>query len=304
MFGLAFSEVLKLTVIGSIVTVVGSLIALYLKEVLAVRSFERWKSRQTLLGVYRRYQLPIFLAAEELAGRLYGLARHDNDREIRKIEIDILKKDISRAPHAMVSEHYFQYRFVSNVYRLCCFLGWIELYRRDIGTLDVDSLDRNHLLESCLGNVRSALADGWINQHPDNKDWRDCLIFREELRAIGHRMVRDGENLAVMDFGTFFEVLRNDPEGTGDARWFVQAALFYEALQRDKDFRMVRMRMLLVFLNDLMEVLQPGKIDRSNMRTALNWFDAIETETGGPNWKAKEVDSTAIRNRLLRAVER
>ncbi|HEY6817452.1 MAG TPA: hypothetical protein VI168_18100 [Croceibacterium sp.] len=272
--------------------------ALYLKEVLAVRSFERWKSRQTLIGVYRRYQAPIFLAADELAGRVYGLARHDNDREIQEIQISILEKDFDRPAHCMVGDHYFQYRFVSNVYRFCSFLGWIELYRRDIGTLDVDSLDRNRLLESCLGNVRSALADGWVNQHDDIKDWRDCLFFREELRAIGYRMVCDGEQLALVDFGTFFETLRKDPKGTGDARWFVQAAHFYVGLERKKDFRMVRMRMLKVFLTDLMEVLQPGRIDRSQVETALELFASIERETGGPNWAPKGVDSGAIKRRL------
>lgn len=304
MFDLPITEILKLTVLGSVVTVGGSLIALYLKDVLAVRSFERWKARQTLIGVYRRYQLPIFLAAEELSSRVYGLARLDNDREPYKIGIEVLTKDVERAPHAMVSDHYYKYRFVSNIYRLCSFLGWIELYRRDVGTLDVDSLDRNHLLESCLRNVRSVFADGWINQHPDNKDWRDSLIFREELRAIGHRMMCDGPNMAVIDFGTFYETLQNDPQGIGDARWFIEAARFYEALERDKDFRIVRMRMLLVFLTDLMEVLQPKRIYRPHIQTALRWFDNIDCDTGGPAWKSSDTNMDAVRQRLAKAFKR
>lgn len=294
-------QILGLTVLGTFVAVIGNLVALYLKDVLAVRSFERWKAQQTLLEVYRRYQLPIFLAAEDLGGRLYGLARPDNDRPPREIGVDTFAKELEREPHAMVSDHYLQYRFVSNIYRLCSFLGWIELYRRDIGTLDVDSLDRNHRLKSCLHNIRSALSDGWINQHPEQESWRDCLIFREELRAIGHRMVAADGALALIDFGTFFDTLRGDATGRAEARWFMQAALFFESLKRDKDFRLVRMRMLVVFLTDLMEILQPGRIDREHVATALKWFDAIDTDTSGRGWRSKEGHVDAVRARLAAA---
>lgn len=130
---MTWKEILGLTVLGAIVTTSGSLLALYIKEFVATRWLERWKARQTLLGVYRRYQLPIFLAAEELSGRLYGLSRDSNDREERDIGLDILRNPARREQHAGVSEHYLGYRFVSNIYRLCSFLGWVELYRRDIG---------------------------------------------------------------------------------------------------------------------------------------------------------------------------
>ncbi|KAI1692469.1 hypothetical protein Ddc_23594 [Ditylenchus destructor] len=153
------------------------------------------------------------MAAQDRAGRASGLARADNDREIRKIGLDILEREIGREQHAVVSDHYLQYRFVSNAYRLCSFLSWNEPYRRDIGTLDVDALDRNHQLEACLMNIRCAIADGWINQHNNIAGWRDTLIFREELRAIGHRMAADGSDLALLDFGSFWELLRNDPKG-------------------------------------------------------------------------------------------
>jgi hypothetical protein len=287
-------------VLGSIVTVIGSLIALYLKEVLAVRSLERWKAHQTLLGVYRRYQLPIFHAAEELSVRAYGLARGNNDTG----SLELLDREISREPHALVSDHYLQYRFVSNVYRLCSFLGWVELYRRDIGTLDVDSIDRNHLLEACLSNIQGPLADGWINQHEDIKSWRDCLVFREELRAIGNRMIAPGKELGVIDFGTFYEALRADFKGTGEARWFHQAALFFDGLGTEKDFRRVRFRMLVIFLTDLMEVLQPGRLKRPYIWTALDWLEVLDEVTGGPNWASRVMDVEGLRSRLFRGVSR
>jgi hypothetical protein len=293
---MTISQILGASVIGAIVTTLGSLLALYLKEVLAVRSLERWKARQTLIGVYRRYRLPIYLAAEELSGRLYKLSAPDSTP--KGIGVALFKKVAERDPHAMAGEHYHQYRFVSSVYRLCSFLGWVELYRRDIGTLDVDAIDRNHLLESCLENVRSAIADGWINQHPDIEAWRDCLIFREELRAIGFSMTEGQKDLTVLDFGSFFEILRNDPDGSGRGRWFYQAALFFDNLQRRQDFRLVRMRLLVVFLTDLMEVLEPNKLPRAYLRTAIELLDQADNLTGGSAWRDEARNMDAVRKRL------
>lgn len=291
---MTWQVVLGLSVVGAVVTVIGSLIAMFIKEFVAATWLERWKSRQTLLGAYRRYQMPIFLAAEELSNRLYGLSRDDNDREEREVSLAVLKKPIVRAPSAAVNDHYIRYRFVSNVYRLCSFLGWVELYRRDIGSLKVEAIDRNRKLDACLGNIQSVLADGWINQHEDWRDWHDCLVFREELRAIGHAMATPGDDLCILDFGSFTSALESDPDGTGAARWFVQASQFYECLRREKDFRLIRMRMLVVYLTDLMELLQPRRIDRSHIATAKAYRQSLNTITGGPKWFPTPLPADAL----------
>ncbi|MBD8552567.1 hypothetical protein [Sphingomonas sp. CFBP 8764] len=291
---MTLKEIFGLTVLGAIVTTSGSLLALYIKEFVAARWLERWKARQTLLSVYRRYQLPIFLAAEELGGRLYGLSREGNDREKRDVGLELLHSPAAREPHAAVSDHYLRYRFVSNVYRLCSFLGWVELYRRDIGTLNVNTLDRNRGLETCLRNIRGVLADVWINQHDDWRDWRDCLIYREEQRAIGHAMASSNETLGVLDFGGFTAALEGDPDGNGEAKWFVQAAHFYKNLKRANDFRLIRMKMLLTYLTELMELLQPGRIDRSHVATAERYRTSFDSFTGGPVWRPNPLPHDAL----------
>lgn len=136
-----------------------------------------------------------------------------------------------------------------------------------------------------MNKIRSALADGWLNQHEDWREWRDCLIFREELRAIGHRTSAENDTLGVLDFGSFTASLENDPDGQASAKWFVQAALFYENLERPKDFRLVRMKMLVVYLSDLMELLQPGRIPRSYVETANGYRAVLDKLTGGPAWR-------------------
>lgn len=280
-----WKEILGLTVLGAFITTAGSLLAMYIKEFVAARSLETWKSRQTLIGVYRRYQLPIFLSAEELSGRLYGLSREGARDEGFGLSLDLLKRPVRRSFHSGIDDHYLRYRFVSDVYRLCSFLGWIEQYRRDIGTLDVGVIDRNHRLDECLRKIQSALADGWINQHKDWDEWSDYLLFREELRAIGHSMASSKDGLGVVDFGTFTAAIEKDPDGQGDAKWFVCAAHFFENLVREKEFRLVRMRMLVTYLTELMELLQPGRIDRSHVKTAQKYRGLFEEMTGGPKWR-------------------
>jgi hypothetical protein len=70
MFGLSLRDILELSLLGTLVTVAGNLIASWLTGYVFARSFERWKAQQALLSVYRRYKDPIVLAASELYARL------------------------------------------------------------------------------------------------------------------------------------------------------------------------------------------------------------------------------------------
>jgi hypothetical protein len=115
-------------------------------------------------------------------------------------------------------------------------------------------------------------------------------------------MAEDHKDLTILDFGSFSEILQSDPDGDGEARWFYQAALFFDDLQANKDFRIVRMRLLVVTLTDLMEVLEPGRLPRPYIETALEWFDDIDRATGGKEWR-RAGDKEAVRERLRRATK-
>ncbi|WP_066114089.1 hypothetical protein [Blastomonas sp. CCH7-E1] len=114
------------------------------------------------------------------------------------------------------------------------------------------------------------------------------------MRAIGHAMLPPSDNLCILDFGSFTSVLEHDPDGTEAARWFVQAAQFFECLKRDQDFRLIRMRMLVVYLTDLMELLQPKRIDRSHITTAKAYRISFDTITGGPKWSQTPLPGGAL----------
>jgi hypothetical protein len=60
---------LGLTVVGAVVSTLGALFGILLKDYFFSRSFERWKQRQTLELVYQKYRDPLTLSARELASR-------------------------------------------------------------------------------------------------------------------------------------------------------------------------------------------------------------------------------------------
>jgi hypothetical protein len=62
--------------------------------------------------------------------------------------------------------------------------------------------------------------------------------------------------------------------------------------------------MLLIFLTDLMEVLQPGRLKRPYIWTAIDWLETLDQATGGPNWASREMDIEGLRSRLFRGVSR
>ena len=61
------------------------------------------------------------------------------------------------------------------------------------------------------------------------------------------------------------------------------------------------MRMLLVFLTDLMELLQPARIKRAHIQTAVAWYDELDNLTGGGTWRSEITEIKDVKGRLSRA---
>lgn len=251
---------LGLTVLAALIGVIGSLIALYVKEFIANRSFEHWKALQSLEAVYDRYRRPICTAAEELSGRCYINAFRIEPWRIH-IGVDYLSNShIEDNKTAKVDSRFYRYKLLSDSYRLCCFFGWIELYRRDVGLMNVNKTEHGRRLEVCIKNIRSDVADGQRNYHQNWREWRDALIFREEQRAIAHRMISDAPAMGLIDFGTFCEIVAREIESKGADKWFLKAVEFFSNLSDDRDFRITRMKFLVLHLAELRELLQPGSV--------------------------------------------
>lgn len=258
---LPIGKLLGLSVLGAFITTIGSLLALVLKEYFLSRSFEAWKTQQAVAQVYKKYRDPILLSAIELYHRLHEVC--DTRSPIYLCPI-LLVEEPKRIEQNSTIDRYFQaYKLRSTIYRLCAFLGWLELYRQEVVFLDSGRSGVNRQLESCITAIRSDLADGQLNMATDWYRWMDGVIFREEQRAIGETMiVRSGGVGMVMGYGQFCELLQKASSEQPNP-WFRQAMSLVTGLGRGgKDFRLIRLKRLVVHLVDLIQSLQPTSVSQ------------------------------------------
>lgn len=124
-----WSKLLGLTVIGALVTTTGTLLGLFLKEVFLARSFEQWKAKQSLAQVSRKSQEPIALSAIELCTRFTRICHKDPPDFLQSSLLNTIPEGPTL--NSAADPHYRRYTLISTVYRLCAFLGWVELYRQD-----------------------------------------------------------------------------------------------------------------------------------------------------------------------------
>jgi hypothetical protein len=246
------SKLLGLTVLAAIVTTSGTLLGLFLKELFFARSFERWKTKQSLAEVSRKYQEPIALAAIELCNRLTRIWDHYPTN----FTDSNLLVSIPEGPtlNSAADPHFRRYTLISTVYRLCAFFGWVELYRQDTTYLDTSDSLGERRVDQKLFAVRSDFADGQLNSAKDWQTWHDVLLFREEQRAIGESMiVLVGATRTVMGYAEFSDLFL-------EAKWLRKAGSFLFDLKEEKDFRQERIERLIFHLVELVNALSPARL--------------------------------------------
>ncbi|HKQ08225.1 MAG TPA: hypothetical protein VJ464_24075 [Blastocatellia bacterium] len=270
---ISLKEFLGLTVVGALVTTTGTLIALFLKEWFFARSFEDWKSKRSLETFYRKYKDPILLAAMELSNRLEEICK---DYPTNFLKSELLKdKPQLPARSSAVDPYYNRYKFQSSAYRLCAFLGWIELFRQDVVFLYDGRNTINQRVEDAIRGIRGDLADGHLNNAPDWDKWCDALIFREEQRAIGEPMISTGTNgRVVLGYGEFSQFFAASPS-VGKSQWIQIATRFLADLQLGKDFRLIRMKRLIVHLVDLIDPLDHSRLSERHKKVRLKYKNVL-----------------------------
>jgi hypothetical protein len=273
---MGFKEILGFTVIGALVTTAGTLLGLFLKEVLFARSFERWKAKQSLDRLSRRYRDPITLSALELCNRLTRICDTYPPDFLAAGLLAILPARPSL--NSSADPYFKRYTLISSVYRLCSFLGWIELFRQEITFLQINEGTANVRLDQAIYAIRSDLADGELNSAKDWDVWYDALLFREEQRAIGESMITiSGDIKVVMGYAEFCDLFPGD-KNTSRGRWIEVASSLFLDPKANKDFRLVRMRRLVAHLVDLVEVLAPSRL-RDDHRDARSRFHDATVNT-------------------------
>jgi hypothetical protein len=134
MFGFTAAELLTFTVLAAVVTTLGNLFATVLKDFLFARSLEKWKAKQKLRQVYLKLRDPLLLATLEVTNRI---AEITFESSVNFLEKSLLEANPLRMTANSADDEYYQrYKFVSTVFRLCGWLGWVELYRQEVAFLD------------------------------------------------------------------------------------------------------------------------------------------------------------------------
>src|SRR5690606_4590984 len=174
-----FKDYLGFTVVGAIITTVGSLVALFLKDFLFVRYFDSIKEKRTLKSLFKKYNDPLVLSAIELTRRLDELIRN-YPTLIKVFTTDNFKLTPRVQTSNDATDPYFlKYKIVSSLYRLCSVLGWLELYRQEMGFLESHSTKRTIKLLLIIVKIRTPLADGQLIEGKDDcLEWRDIFELR------------------------------------------------------------------------------------------------------------------------------
>lgn len=257
--GLDLKTWLGLTVLGAFVSTIGSMAGIVLKDYFFTRSFERWKQRQSLEQIYEKFRDPLLLSAHELASRTVEII---NQYPATYLTEQVLKSRPLRQVENSIDDPYFQrYKLISTAYRLSAFLGWLELYRQEITFLNSGNNEHAKALDLAVNHIRSDLADGQLNKAENWHDWKDNLVFREELRAIGESMIEsNGTTRTVMGYGRYCEHLETETH-SAVLRWHPVVMHFFLELQSEGvDFRNTRLKRMLVHLIDLMQLLDASSI--------------------------------------------
>jgi hypothetical protein len=261
LFNLPLKDLFGLSVLGVILSSFGALVGIVIKDFLFVRSFENWKSKQSLVSVYRRYRDPILLSSIELLNRIREIIYQAPVNYLSSDFIDCKVQKMTK--NSSDDPYYLKYKLVSTIYRLCSFLGWIELYRQEVTFLDSGKNKDNKNIEKCIDKIRGDIADGHLNMADDWESWTDSLLFREEQRAIGEAMIITSEgDKKLIGYGVFNQYLLCQP-GDLKKHWFEVASNFILDLNvedQNKDFRHIRCLRLINHLIDLIEILDKNRL--------------------------------------------
>ena len=260
MLGLDLKTWFGLTVLGAIVSTLGSLFGVVLKDYFFSRSFERWKQRQTLEQLYQKFRDPLHLSARELASRIAEVLDHFPTVYLNE---RVLASRPEKQVENSIHDPYFQrYKLVSTAYRLSAFMAWVELYRQELTFLHPGNNAHALTLERAVGLIRSDLADGQLNHADDWDKWKDTLVFREELRAIGESLIETrGSTRTVMGYGKYCDQLEATTANAVQ-RWSPVVLNFFLGLEMNgRDFRQTRMKRLFVHLVDLMRLIDHNSIE-------------------------------------------
>lgn len=255
---------LELTGIAAVISVAGSLFGHFLKEWVFARLFESWKSKRAVKQSFTLLLTPMAQSACDLLTRLHEIRDKFPPEFLEYQALESPSPELER--NDTTDPHYRHYKLVSTLYRFCAFWGWVELFRRDVASILETQHKQVVQIETQLDKLRIDLADGTLNEEDDWEMWRDRLVFREELRAIGERIIAPYPQRGVIGYAAFSDLLKKKPI----EEWLTVAVNFFINLGSVKDYRVVRIDRMITRLHDLLEALDWQNVP-SHIKAKRRW---------------------------------
>jgi hypothetical protein len=202
----------------------------------------RWKSaeRQDYMSSYRDSLLWVTF---DLQSRIYNiLFGHVRGR-------DASGTGFMQGLLVEGSERQSRYVRFSTAYVFAEYLGWAEIFRRDIQFLDLGKNDRNRKVFLGLANISRTLSSARI----PGVGYR---LFRADQRAIGELMIAEGSSPGNRWCLGYAEFTRRILEGGELREWTEELFEHIERAARQPDDateRLVRLQHQLVELVDLLD---------------------------------------------------
>lgn len=234
-------------VIVAIVTAVASLVVAVTNSVLARRRDVRLatlehelRAAESAEATLERYRGPLLAAAFDLQDRLDNIVNPERD-----LLAGYGGRRNPRRDEAVKT----------TLYRIGQYLCWVEIVRRDRQFLTFQEPEDTRAVADLLGRVGRILADDRYGQ--------EFMLWREEQRAIGERMIEEGDLTTCVGYATFVE---SYPQTY--ARWFDR---FGGTLSREAAMTSTRLHDLRDALRLLVELLDPDQL-----RFRRSWSRAPE----------------------------
>ena len=168
------------------------------------------KARREQQRTYLRQKTQLRLAASELLAVLEPIASATTPPLFLEEEL-LYEKPVRPQVPDRSDRYYLKYDLVNTVYRLCAFLGWLELYRTDPAFLRGPPAESRRL-EQCFFDIRNHLgAELQSDMKPVADARRDGFILEGDQRAIGEKMLSRRRTDFVIGYAEFCETLFRDP---------------------------------------------------------------------------------------------
>lgn len=207
---------------------------------------ENLKTRKEIIAVKTKYAVPIFYSAVELRKRLDNIIQF-----IRQIEKEPgwLDKD----------DRDDDYYFLSTIYLVAQFLGWMRILRRTVVYLDLTNTQETKAYSYGLDAVASSFSDPRLIQESSRSDpqqTEDKWIYSIWLDAIGDQMVtKNVEDYRVLSFPEFYQK-QTDTKEVEFQKWMKPLVDFFDKLKSNQ-IRYHRIIAIHAIVNAFIELNDP-----------------------------------------------